>query len=251
MRIRSALVALGLSSIAARPVAAAPCRPIMPVAQLVTPKDAAVPADGGVLVSWVPGDPSDGVATTDKGWSIKHGKRKLSVTTAVLAPGLVRYDADGAGVQQFLDGDGKQLLSYTRAPAQAGAATVWAAAPEMKAIEMVRIDRQRFSTTTYTAKLTTAVPAKAVAVIVYTYDKKAKADVALRWAKVAEGNTSITLDWQGRSCGGMAQGTVALQPANKLSLAWVDATGRVSAHSKVIGVTPVADVPTPGVPRPE
>lgn len=252
MRTRTAFVAFGVMTFAAtvsHPVDAAPCPRMGMAPQVVTKADSTVPADGGVLVRWVSARISEGATMTEPTWTVKQGKRTLKVISTVLAPGLVRYSADGGGAQQLVDENGKLLLPYTRATTKDSDGL--AKAPDVKAIEMIENDRPRYSSRTFTAKLNAAVPANAVAVIVYGYDAKTKADTALRWTNVTKGDTTITLDSQGRSCGGVAMGTVALQRDNKLSLAWVDATGRVSAHSNVVSVVEVADVPRPGVPRPE
>lgn len=243
-----ALLSVSLLSVAIGPANAAPCRPLHNVARVLTPNDAAIAHDGGVLVMATPETPGDnqviadgsGDAAQQPTWKLVQRKRNIRTMMTVLAPGLVRYDVVGnnIGAQRLVGPLGKVLISYVRNSAAAKADRV--AAPDVSSVESASYGDDRRRTITYTANFGTAAPSGTVAAVIYGQDPATSAEQAWRWTVVPQGATTFVIERQGRSCGAPTVGTVALSASSIVSVAWVDASGRLSPRSKPIKITAAA-----------
>jgi hypothetical protein len=200
--------------------------------QVLTRRDTKLPADGGVLVGYAYATGADredsGPDPSDVKWTATAGKAKVTLTRTPLAPGLSVYRPP-ANVSAFkLANKTKDHGSYTH---EATSAPTAMAAPVAKAVTSKSVDSFRSMTTTVTLKLGTAAPADAVAII--AYDPAGKALVFAGLPDTHDKVLELELEQSGGHCGTpRPSGEGAL--AGKLTFAYVDAFGRLSAKSAPI-----------------
>jgi len=231
MRLALALVAL----LASYGIADALCIVPQPGSAVMTAVDAKIGAGGGVLVEALthtdtPGTAADAI---NNKWRFSDGTKDFEPVLETLAPGLVVYrpPAGVTGTVSLMDGRtlrGKVELT-TDAPAQASA-------PEPAALALKSIKLMRGgSLLQIEGTFKTAAPAGTVAVVVYGVTKKG--NVARSWGHIAGGAKSTVVAGTAGRCVSGIPGEVVSKAGDKVALAWVDGSGRLSKLSKPITVT--------------
>ncbi len=189
----------------------------------------AVPVDGGGIVV---GTQSVSYDLPDRGealqptWGFLTGRDLMQPVITVLAPGLVVYRVqpntrttgeltDGTAVIAKLT-FGKDKVA--RLPA-----------PRVKAIRQSAAGDRRWSPTT-SVTLDGTVPADAVAIVLFDAKRKARS-----WREVTAGASEVEAFARGR-CEVVPNGTVESRVGDKVSVAWVDRYGRLSATSKLVTI---------------
>ena len=104
-------------------------------------------------------------------------------------------------------------------------------APELKAVVRTDTPSRRGTFVRVTATFT-AVPADALAVILYGGDGK---PVARSWSRVTAGTVDVSMYASG-SCIVQPIGTIESAVGDNIAFAWVDRAGRVSAKSAPIKI---------------
>lgn len=201
---------------------------------VLTRRDTKLPADGGVLVGYDYGNDEDGAHggsdPSDVKWTATNGKATVALVRTQLAPGLSVYRPP-ANVGAFeLAGKTKTHGRFTH---EAKSAPVQLAAPAPKAVTTSTTQGFRSMTTTTTVKLSAAAPAEAVAII--AYDAAGTAQMFTTLPDTHDKLLQFAIDTTGGHCGtpkpeghGMLSG--------KVTFAYVDAFGRLSAKSAPVPV---------------
>lgn len=216
---------------------AGPCaiRPL--AAHPMTVANTVIPPGGGVMVSLSEGE-WDGPIQSDlskTGWKFVDGAKQVDPVIRVIAPGLAVYEPPagktaiklGVGMRRFAfqrTADAKPLL-----PAPVATAIGYAGGN-------VPVGPRQSPVFTNRVKLEAARPNDAVAIIVFTVDKT---PVATSWTTAfnhtgAKGELEVYRS-PGR-CETPVPGLVPVLPGTKVTVAWVDATGRIGAKSKELTV---------------
>lgn len=190
---------------------------------------APIPAGGGIVVATldVPYSEADEGDAVQPSWQLDVGDAKSAPKIDTLAPGLAVYRVPaGTGTIKLLDGT-KVRATATFAKGDAPAAL---AAPKLEAVRHDRTYGRRASAFT-TVTLDGAPPAGAVALVLA--DAKGKP----RSYGLVEGTgTELRVYAQSR-CSVLPNGTIESKMGDKVTLFWVDQSGRKSAPSKVIEIT--------------
>ncbi|HEY6033460.1 MAG TPA: hypothetical protein VIV58_04350 [Kofleriaceae bacterium] len=201
---------------------------------VLTRRDTKLPADGGVLVGYDYGNDEDGTHggtdPSDVKWTATNGKATVALTRTQLAPGLSVYRPP-ANVSAFeLAGKTKDHGSYTH---EAKSAPVQLPAPAAKAVTTSTTQGFRSMTTTTTLKLSAAAPADAVAII--AYDSTGAPKMFTTLPDTHDKLLDFAIDTTGGHCGTpKPEGHGAL--SGKVTFAYVDAFGRLSAKSAPVTV---------------
>ncbi len=231
---------LGLAAIAVLAMvprdAGAKCARVEQVPLVLTTEGAKISADGGVLVGWQ--DTTDDVGPTrgdpssPAGWSGELDGKAAALARTQLAPGLGVY-------KPAQPARGALVLRDAKGAAQAhvtlGANHVALAAPKVSRVEAVTRKGFRGIDTDVIAYVD-GVPDDAVALIVSTTGGDAHALSFGRPAHDRQGATSVVVYAHPGHCGSLPNGTVAAARGDKVTLAWVDASGILSPASAAIAV---------------
>ncbi|HEY4239284.1 MAG TPA: hypothetical protein VGM88_05685 [Kofleriaceae bacterium] len=213
------VIALALVTLAR--TADASCAFVELAPSVLTPRDAKIPADGGVVVGFDRKLPSGPKADAGGDPSVSSALA-FGETAAVresLAPGLTVYrPRTGAsrGAKLELTAGGKRIAAFDSGPA--------AAALPAPIVESVAVESSFRGTATVRAHLGADAPAGAVALIVYG------AGGALTYGQ--PGATRDIVVREGGHCS-FPPGS-APKTGDHVTLAWVDASGHVSARSKPV-----------------
>jgi hypothetical protein len=232
MRIALVLAAL----LATQDLATAKCAMPKVGSQVLTATGAKVAADGGVLVgsqnSWdiEIGGAEDAI---NKTWRFSDGKKQYEPVLVTIAPGLVVYQPPKGvtGTLTLLDGttERAKLDRIADTPGKL-------AAPAIKSVKQMRVEERyggfRFE---LHATLKTTMPKGAIAIVVFGVTKTGT--VARSWAAATEGQTKAQVAGSAGRCDPGVPGEVMSKVGEKVVLAYVDASGRLSALSKPIVVT--------------
>lgn len=201
-------------------VADADCAMIGLVPKVLSAADVALVADGGIVVGAVPEDRApleSGDIAMQTDWKFVVPKGTITPAIESLAPGLAVYKTS-ADTVELVNGKGESLAKATR-----GAKTDKLAAPKVKAI---RYDApiSRRSVVKIEVTLDGTVPPGAIALVLADAKGKARS-----WTK-AEG-TVLTPYYQ-RDCLTLPNGTEPSKKGDRVTLFWVDESGRKSAFTK-------------------
>ncbi len=239
MRLLLSLVLLASAHLA--PEAAASCARMEMKAVLLTNRDTRVPVDGGVLVGYGYTTNSEELETTEGRdpsavkWTASDAKnRPVALTRTQLAPGLsVLQPADTATSFTLQSSKGKTLKSFTH-----DGKPDPLAAPQPKNLEIVEEPSPSLRwerATTVTLVLGIAAPVGAVAVILYNADSATP--TAINFTALADTHDkelALTVYTRGGHCGTSTPGTSYITKGSKITMAYVDAFGRLSPQSKSI-----------------
>lgn len=235
----AALLIAAIAAMAPARSAAADCAPASLAHQVLSHGGDELPASGGVLVGWTTSnDWKQGAARVDPAghadWRFLVGKRKVRPRLEQLAPGLAVYRparVTGSKPQKMIliDGKGGKLLTLK---AGSKKRAFRADAPAVKSITMTRQLQRRGEHVEALAELDGAVPAEAVALIVYD-----DAGAAISWVNVRGATaTSLLVYTSPGGCGVNPPGMTAPAAGTSVTLAWVDTFGRVSKRSAAVSV---------------
>ncbi|GEM_PF-3381971 len=239
MRLLIPLVVLASVHIA--PEAAASCAHTAMKAVVLTNRDTHVPADGGVLVGYdyttdsEEFEHTEGPEPTAVKWTARDAKNKpVALTRTQLAPGLsVLRPADTATSFTLENTEGKTLKTFTH-----DGKPDPLAAPQPKRIKIVVTTSPNplwGSSTTVTLELGVAAPVDAVAVILYNADSATP--TAINFTELADTHDKalkLTVYSSGGHCGTSTPSTSYIMKGGKITMAYVDAFGRLSPQSKSI-----------------
>lgn len=234
-----ALVVVSVVSFLASPspALAGPCA-IPPLsASPMTVEGTAIPPDGGVLVALGSGfglwdQPSQTLDST--GWQFIDGGTKHAPVVTTLAPGLAVFRVPpGKGKLGLADAK-RTLVTVDRV----ADAMPRLPAPAVAAIVHTRhapASRRASERSTVIVKLRAARPATAVALILW----EDKATTAASWVSITGLEATARAIEVFRTpdrCEARIPGLAETPPGKKVSVAWVDAHGRVGARSKMVVV---------------
>lgn len=231
--MRALIFALAIAN--TYPAVAGPCaiHPIVPHA--MTANGTELPPGGGVLVALGEGGAWDAPAQPDltkTGWMFVDGGKSITPVIRILAPGLAVYEPP-AGTTAIKLSDGKRTLATHPRTAAKPALP----APVVTAVDYVTssipVGPRQSARDTVTAQLTGDRPANAVAIILFAAGKPASWTSAFSYAG-PKGPIEL---WHtvGR-CETQIPGLVATPAKTKVTIAWVDASGRIGAMSKELVV---------------
>jgi hypothetical protein len=229
--MRRALVAL---CVVATPATAGPCMVRQLVPQAMTPRDTVIEDGGGVMIDAGLGDDPGGVrlpdVTRQPGWRFRDGAKLVVPTIEALAPGLSVYRLPAAGASLVLENDKHVEIARVKRSPDRGAALL--PAPMPTSIEWERRTSFRSSTDMVTVHLIAPAPAHAAVMIIYGPDK-----VARSWGLVTRGAKDVVAYESGGRCSMTVPGNTTSNAGDHITVAWVDASGRVSAPSRELEVT--------------
>jgi len=220
----ASLLALAALVVSSSPVAAK-CAMSHLRPSIVT--SAPIVAGGGIVVATVQArydetDEGDAVQPT---WRLDLGGTQSAPKIDVLAPGLAVYRVPStAGAASLVAG--KTVLTEVTTSKDKPAAL---AAPTITSIVHTRTLGRRASAFT-TVTLAAAPPAGMVALVLA--DAKGKP----RSFGLVDGSTEVTV-YAHHRCGVVPNNTVESRPGDKVTLFWVDQSGRLSPASKVVTIT--------------
>jgi hypothetical protein len=213
--------------IPARVDAGACARPQIPTQPLTPAGDIA--KDGGVVVSM------EDAARAPK-LVFARGKQDVVAKTTVIGPGLVVYTPPSAGEWSLQAGTKAMVKIKTGADAKP------LAAPSVKSIKYNSVSGRRGISVWVLVDVNGAVPAGAVALVVFDDKGKPKS-----WGRVGQvppdpsAKTTAVNVFSSGSCTVLPNGTEASLLAQKVQIAWLDSSGRLSAMTKaVVEETPPA-----------
>jgi hypothetical protein len=239
-------VLAALLAVLAAPANAGPCGIPMMVATPMTAANTTIAPGGGVLVTLMPGgyggDPK-AQGLEQKGWRFKAADGKLHAPAKIetLAPGLAVYQLPAEG-DQLVDDKGKALVAVKRSTAEVPAL----AAPAIKAITHITTTHQSmhggYQSRKMTVKLASPPPADAKGIILYN------GATAVSWTHLipdAMKDTEFTVYVGGGRCSIQIPGQTDVAVGGRATIAWVDASGRVSPKSKELVVVKGKPAPPP------
>jgi hypothetical protein len=225
-----------LALVAAHKLADAHCaRPDLGSA-VMTPAGTSVAADGGVLVEAEVEFHRAAIGSEDAlnpTWRFTDGTKTYEPELVTLAPGLVLYrpPAGTTGTLTLVDDKTERgnVTRTTDTPAPL-------AAPAPKKLRFVTSELMHGGSVQWIdATFTTAAPVGAVAVVVYRVTKKG--NVARSWMPIEAGATTGRVAGTAGRCSPGIPGEIVSKVGDKVVLAWVDASGRLSKVSKPITVS--------------
>lgn len=189
--------------------------------------DAPIAKDGGILVAALPSQEGG----LDKGdaaqppWKFRGRGGLVAATVEAIAPGLAVF-RPGAGGTLDLEDDKHALVGKAHVDAAAPAKL---AAPKVKTVTYAGERDGRRPWGQLTVELDGAIPAGAVAIVAADASGKARS-----WGRITAGQPLLAFET--RRCRALPNGTVESSPGDKVTLFWVDASGRKSDLSKPIVV---------------
>jgi hypothetical protein len=217
--------------LATSPATAGPCkyhhdRGFVP--DVLTPDGTTLDQNGGAVVAAVSVmlDRATLDDPTPQDWRFDAGDHAVGKRT-VIAPGLVvvRPTATAADLEfENPDRSPVRKLHYRESKT---AATL--AAPKIDSVTFRDKDLGIMLREITIAKLSAAPPAGVVALVVYAGDKPRS------WAAISDAKTDITI-YAVDDCVQDIPGTVATRAGDRITLAWLDAAGRLSARTSAITV---------------
>jgi hypothetical protein len=217
----------------AAPAHAGPCkyhhdRGFLP--EVLTPDKATLDPLGGVVVAAesvqldraVDGDP------TLQDWRFSDGTHDVVGKRTVIAPGLISTAPVGLGdTLEFHNPDGSRVIELRyRTPADRAALP----APKVESVIYANTNLGIMLRELTTAKLAAPAPAGAIALVVYA------GGTARSWVAVSDPPRLDVSVYAVDDCVRQIPGTIATRGGDRITLAWVDATGHVSAHTPTIVV---------------
>lgn len=192
-------------------------------------------AGGGIVVateqvSWDVKDEGDAVQPT---WKLQMGGTTSAPQIEVIAPGLAVYRLPAAAGDATLVDGTRVIATVTTIRTQ----PVQLLAPKVKSVRHEKTLGRRSSAYTIVA-LDGAVPENVVALVLADAKGKARS-----FGLVSKDDKEVTVFAHPR-CGVVPNNTVESKVGDKVTLFWVDASGRKSPASRALAVTgkkPVGD----------
>ncbi len=232
--MRPLLAALLVCALA--PAAEAKCAVSGLKPSVLTPSGATVAPDGGLLVGAIDADDDAleaGDPASQPGWRLRLGSRVASPTLVPLAPGLVLYKLPIDTKEAQMIDDKRAVIGSVTVAAKAALG-----APKIKKImHESRLGRRPLGRVT--VELTGPAPDEVVAIVLADAKGKPRS-----WGKiVTKGETKIR-GFERSRCRVLANETVESKPGDRITVFWVDASGRkspLSAVTTVGGVVPDPD----------
>lgn len=222
-RTWAALVLAALAAVTVPAPAAHACAPY----QIVTVPlgtQTEVSADGGLLMAQVHGRGGDEGEIV-----VEAGGKPVAYEDIYLAAGLELFRIKAAPGTALTLRAGKAVATVavvaSRGALRAPAVRSARSAMRRPAPSRTAGPSMGSPSTVLSIALARPLPDDAVALIVY-----GRADYGLGWAPVERGVTTFEIAGGGKGCGG---GFGSIYAGDRLSFAWVDARGRVSARSAV------------------
>lgn len=227
------LLAAAVIGLLAMPAAAGPCRRVLGLdPEILTPANATIDQLGGILVIAAESLRADAPFTdmSVQPYDFRGGGHTTRAKVTALAPGLALYRPDGRAAEvDLLDAPNHAALHVTYRPIPVRDAPA-APAPVVTAISYTT-NVPRFRTEQTVATLAAAPPPGTVAIVVY--DAK---DRPRSYALIDDPTrTSFEVYFRDR-CKAEVPGTTPTRGGDKVTLAWVDATGHRSVRSAVTTV---------------
>lgn len=231
--MRPLLAALLVCALA--PAAEAKCAVMGLKPSVLTPTGATVAPDGGLVVGAIDADDDAldaGDPATQPGWRLRLGSRVASPTLVPLAPGLVLYKLP-------VDAKDAQLIDDKRATI--GSVTVGAqptlGAPKIKRISHEsQLGRRPFARVT--VELAGPAPDGAIAIVLADAKGKPRS-----WGTIATKGKSKLRGYDRSRCRVLPNETVESKPGERITVFWIDASGRKSPLSAVTVVGGTAPDP--------
>jgi hypothetical protein len=197
--------------------------------KVLTPANAVVPSDGGIIVAAEPEqggklDPGDPAVQP---WKIRAGADTLRPPVESIAPGLAVYRVAMPNAFKVELFDGAKVVATVR-PARGSGDRL--AEPKVKQAWFEE-QHARHGSSSVRVELDAPVPAGVVAIVL------ADAKGAKSWGPVTE-NTNIVVPFSSPDCVALPNGTRPSRSGDKVFLMWVAADGRVSSASKTLTIVP-------------
>jgi hypothetical protein len=196
-------------------------------------KDGAELAKGGGVV----------VTTEDSAkppkWQFTSGTQHAPAKVRVIGPGLVVLEPPAAGAWTLQDDKGKPVVKVKSAATDPKPLD----APKLKSLLFSSSTSRRGTSTGVSATLVGAAPAGAVALVIFDDKGTPRSFAALQGLPPSP---MISVFSSG-SCTVKPNGTVPSKLGDNVGVAWLDASGRLSAQTKIT-ITPVAAKPGPNGP---
>ena len=238
--LRSIAIVAGCALLAASPSPGqAKCARMGLAPVVLTPQNAAVPLDGGVVVgiTGAPGDHGDVDEVVQRTWRFRVGAALHEPKIETLAPGLAVYRLPVKAPKAQLEDGGKVVQGKITFGEDKPLAL---AAPKVKRITHQRTITGRGSSARTEVELGEAVPPGAVAIVLA--DAKG---AARSWGGIDVGALGAVPYAQSR-CGVLPNGTLESSAGDQVTVFWVDRAGRrspASAPVKIVRIgKPGADV---------
>ena len=228
--LKSTCVVAALSLYFCPPAAATQCVGTHLEQHVLAAPPSQLPPDGGIVVgsAAAAGPLAPGkAARTEPVWSVRIDGRNDSASTkaTTLAPGLVVYRALPAA-KRIAVLEGKRIRARSSFTDSYGTALV---APQAARV-LHEVDQELVGIKV-TVSMSAPAPVDAIAMIVYDARSRART-----WAPVTAGATTVVV-YNDILCRSVPSGTIEPSPGDKITVAWVDAAGRVSARSAPISVS--------------
>ena len=229
--MRSLVIAACLVSVRAD---ASPCNLRELTPRSMTPPDTVIEDGGGVMINAGTADLQTSErlpdVTRQPGWRFRDGTKLVEPMIVTIAPGLSVYRLPATGANVALETDKYFEIARVKRSSDRGAALL--PAPMPTSIEWEHRSAFRSSTDVVTVHLIAPVPPHAAAMILYGPDK-----VARSWGIATAGGKDVVAYSSGGRCAMPIPGFTGSNTGDHVTVAWVDASGRVSAVSRDLEVT--------------
>jgi hypothetical protein len=226
-------LAIALVVALATPAVAGPCAISGLVATPVTLIDTTIEDGGGIIVAAMPGPysqrkPGDDVLRPPS-WRLRAGKALVSPTIDVVAPGLAVYRLPaGDGAVSLVDGT--QTIVTVRRSADRGASVLPAPMPTSVEVEHTTGFRGSQNERVL-VHLIAPAPRGAVVMIAYGADGKVRS-----WGPLQQDAREVVVYTSAGRCQTPQPEIVASQVGDRITVAWLDLSGRLSARSGEVEV---------------
>jgi hypothetical protein len=187
--------------------------------QALTPANGTVAKDGGVVV-WTE-DAAKAPALT-----FSDGKQKKPAKPTVLGVGLVVYPVPGTGTWTLDDANKVTIVKVT-----AGAGAKPLDAPKINWVKYASQTSRRGTSEWVTVQLKGEAPAGAVALVVFDDKGQPKSFGKYEGATDPASGPPVLTVYSSGSCLVSSDGTLPTNRDDKVQLAWLDASGRLSAKT--------------------
>jgi hypothetical protein len=240
MRALAAIAAVAIAS----PAVAMPCPVSGLEAKVMTPADAVIEDGGGIIVRAVTGanyDPKSHDVLHPASWRLVDGRARDAIgaraseragglIVEVVAPGLAVYRVPaGSGAVSLVDGD-RTLVTVQRSPDR-DASLLPAPMPVWIGWSQDRHAFRGMRAVRIFARLIGPAPRGAVAMVAFGADGKARS-----WGDVSANATDVVVFASPGPCQFPAEGVVESRPGEQITVAWLDASGRLSARSAPVEI---------------